>query len=105
MFGRALIGVLLALSCVLVWDAGRAMAQDPESASAAGPACEAQSRDCAAGPRAEPAARVIPSAQGELADGHADPSTAILIAFALASFAGLVVSVLNRLAQDETTAP
>ena len=99
MFGRALVGVLLLVIGALPLAPGRALAQDPQSASASGPSCPGSAADCTA-PQPEP--RVVPSAQTELVDGHADPSTAILIVFALASSAGLVVSVLNRLAMDES---
>ncbi len=98
MVGRALVGVLLiALGCAGEWAPRPAAAQDPESAGVSGPAC---AHECG-GVRIQPQPRVIPSAPTELADGHADPSTIILAVFALASFAGLVVSVLNRASMDD----
>lgn len=98
MFGRTLVGVLLLVIGAVAVAPGRALAQDPQPASASGPSCPAIAH-CTA-PQPQP--RVIPSAQTELVDGHADPSTVILVVFALASSAGLVVSVLNRLALDES---
>jgi hypothetical protein len=45
--------------------------------------------------------RVVPSRPGELADGHEDQSVPVLVGLTLVAFAGLVVSVLNRLALEE----
>jgi hypothetical protein len=101
MFGRALTGVLLIVVCALSLAPGLAVAQDPDPESAVGPACVEGAIGCVAGVRPQAPVRIIPSAQGEFADGHADPSSEILVALALASFAGLVVSVLNRMALDD----
>ncbi|MEX0784199.1 MAG: hypothetical protein WD557_16275 [Dehalococcoidia bacterium] len=97
MFGRAVFGALLLLSCAAAWSPNSVRAQDPADASRSESDCAAGATDCAR-PGDE---RVVPSRPSELVDGRENQSNAILVGLMLVAFAGLVVSVLNRLALDE----
>jgi hypothetical protein len=99
MSGRAVTGVLL-LIFAFAWP-GLAVAQQPDSANTGAPTCEAGADRCGSSPSGQ--AIVIPSRPSELADGHEDFSAPILATLAVVAFAGLVVSVLNRLAFERET--
>ena len=98
MLGRAVVGAVL-FGCAAAWSPPAAAAQEPDTASHAGPECDPAGK-CVSSPEAGEA-RVIPSAPSELADGHENQSMPILAGLMLLAVGGLVVSVLNRLALDE----
>lgn len=106
MLGRAVLGALLSFSLLSLSIAAASLpiaarAQEPDAASAAGPDCDATAAGCVDELRPGEV-RVIPSRPTELTDGHRGQSTPILVGLTMLAFGGLVVSVLNRLALDES---
>ncbi len=100
MVGRAVVPSLLLLASIAVMPAAVAAQEPTDSAIRAGPDCAPEATDCVAGvqPGGE---RIVPSRPSEIVDGHEDQSIPILVGLSAVAFAGLVVSILNRLALED----